>query len=165
MKKKNILKRITNRILGLVVRWAPGATSVRPFLHRLRGVRITGRVWIGDDVYLESEYPECIEVEDGAQICLRSVVIAHTRGAGTIIFRKNSFVGAGCVIVASPGRSLTIGEGAVVTAGSVIASDVPPGTLFGVEKAKPLARATVPLGMETPFAEFLGGLRPLKPSK
>ena len=59
--KKNLLRRIANRILGLVARWAPGATTVRPFLHRLRGVRITGRVFIGDDVYMENEYPECIE--------------------------------------------------------------------------------------------------------
>ena len=156
---------MANRVLGLVVRWAPGATTVRPFLHRLRGVKISGHVWIGDDVYLESEYPECIEVEDGAQICLRSVVIAHTRGAGTIIFRKNSFVGASCVIVASPGRSLTICEGAVVTAGSVVASDVPAGTLFGVEKAKPLARVSVPLTMDCPYDEFLRGMRPLHPGK
>jgi acetyltransferase-like isoleucine patch superfamily enzyme len=165
MNKKNIAKRIANRILGLAARWAPGATTVRPFLHRLRGVRITGRVFIGDDVYLENEYPECIVVEEGVQICLRSVLIAHTRGSGTIILQKNSFIGAACVIVSSPGRTLTVGEGAVVTAGSVIASDVPPGTLFGIEKAKPLARVTVPLTMDTRFDEFLGGLRPLKPLK
>jgi acetyltransferase-like isoleucine patch superfamily enzyme len=163
MKKKNILKRITNRILGMTARWAPGATTVRPFLHRLRGIGITGRVFIGDDVYLENEYPECIVIEDGVQICLRSVLVAHTRGSGAIILRKNSFIGAGCVIVSSPGRSLTVGEGAVVTAGSVVASDVPPGILFGVEKAKPLARVTVALTMETPFDDFLGGLRPLHP--
>ena len=165
MKQKNFLRRISNRILGLLARRAPGATTVRPFLHRLRGVRITGRVWIGDDVYLESEYPERIQIEDGAQICLRSVVVAHSRGAGTIVFAKNSFVGACCVVVVSPDRTLTVGEGAVVTAGSVIASDVPPGTLFGTEKAKPLAKANIPLTMDCSYPEFLGGLRPLHPRK
>jgi acetyltransferase-like isoleucine patch superfamily enzyme len=165
MKKKNILRRIANRILGVVARWTPGSTTVRPFLHRLRGVRIKGRVFIGDDVYMENEYPECIEMEDGVQICLRSVLVAHNHGVGTILLRKNSFIGANCVIIAAPRRALTIGEGAVITAGSVIASDVPAGTLFGMDKAKPLARATVPFTMEATFQEFLGGLRPLLPPK
>jgi serine acetyltransferase len=161
MKKKNLLRRITNRLLGLAARCAPGATTLRPFLHRLRGVHITGHVFIGDDVYLENEYPESIVVEDGVQICLRSVFVAHTRGTGRIILRKNSFIGANSVITTTADRTLTVGEGAVITAGSVVASDVPAGILFGVEKAKPLARVTVPLTMTTNYRDFLGGLRPL----
>ena len=81
MRRKSLLRRIFNRVLGLAIRLAPDATSLRPFLHRLRGVRIAGRVFVGDDLYIENEYPECVELEDGAQVCLRSVLIAHTRGA------------------------------------------------------------------------------------
>lgn len=160
--KKSAARRISNRILGMLARFAPGATSLRPFLHKLRGVRITGRVFIGDDVYLENEYPDCIELHDGAQICLRSILIAHTRGPGRIVIGKDAFVGANSVLVASPGATLTIGEGAVITTSSVVASDVPAHTLVGNEKARPLARATVPLTMETPFDRFLAGLRPLR---
>jgi len=165
MKNKNILRRVLNRVLAMAARFAPGATTLRPFLHRLRGVRISGRVFIGDDVYIENEYPESITIEDGVQLCLRSVLVAHTRGTGTIILRKNSFIGANCVIATAEGRSLTVGEGAVVTAGSAISSDVPAGTLFGVEKARALALVTVPLTMESTYREFIGGLRPLKPDK
>src|SRR5207302_1742011 len=43
-----------NRILHLLCRVLPGATNLRPFLHRLRGVRIEGRVSIGDDVTLRT---------------------------------------------------------------------------------------------------------------
>jgi acetyltransferase-like isoleucine patch superfamily enzyme len=118
-------------------------------------------VFIGDDVYIENEYPECIELGDGAQLCLRSTLIAHTRGEGRIIVGKNAFVGAHCVLTASAGRTLSIGEGSVVTAGSVVSSDVPAGTLFGIEKAKALARVTVPLTMDTDYESFLLGLRPL----
>jgi acetyltransferase-like isoleucine patch superfamily enzyme len=160
--KKSTVRRVLNRILGMLARFAPGATSLRPFLHKLRGVRITGRVFIGDDVYIENEYPECIELHDGAQICLRSILIAHTRGSGRIVIGKNAFVGANSVVLASPGATLTVGEGAVITASSVISSDVPTHTLVGNEKAKPLARVTVPLTMETPYDRFLAGLRPLK---
>jgi acetyltransferase-like isoleucine patch superfamily enzyme len=160
--KKSIVRRVLNRILGMVARFAPGATSLRPFLHKLRGVRITGRVFIGDDVYLENEYPECIEVHDGAQICLRSILIAHTRELGRIVIGKDAFVGANSVLVVRPGATLTIGEGAVISTSSLVSSDVPAHTLVGNEKAKPLAMATVALTMETPYDRFLSGLRPLE---
>ena len=160
--KKSALRRALNRVLGMLARFAPGATSFRPFLHKLRGVRITGRVFIGDDVYMENEYPECIEVHDGAQISLRSILIAHTHGSGRIIIEKDVFVGANCVLTAPPGVTVTVGEGAVLTTSSVIASDVPAHTLFGSEKARPLARVTVPFTEQTPYDRFLAGLRPLK---
>ena len=105
--KKSTVRRVINRILGMLARFAPGATSLRPFLHKLRGVRITGRVFIGDDVYVENEYPDCIELRDGAQICLRSILIAHTRGSGRIVIGKDAFVGANCVLTASPGATLS----------------------------------------------------------
>ena len=100
-------------------------------------------------------------MEDGAQICLRSSLIAHMRGPGQIILKKNAFIGANAVITAAPGRTITVGEGAVVAASSVISSDVPAETLFGMDRAKPLARASVPLTMQTSYDEFLAGLRPL----
>ena len=159
---KTIVRRSMNRIIGIVARFVPGATSLRPFLHRLRGVRITGRVFIGDDVYLENEFPECIEIHDGAQIALRSILLAHTRGPGRIVIEKDAFIGANCVVTASPGATLTIGEGAVIATSSVVSGDVPPHTLVGGSKAKPVARVTVPLAMTTSYDDFLGGLRPLK---
>ena len=157
---KSIPRRTFNRVLGLLARVLPGATTLRPFLHRLRGVRVQGKVFIGDDVYLENEYPECIELRDGCQICLRSTLVAHTKEPGRIVVEEDAFVGATSVITAAPGQTLTIGQGAVVTASSVIAMDVPKGTLVGSEKARILADATVPLGMETSFGNFLAGLRP-----
>jgi acetyltransferase-like isoleucine patch superfamily enzyme len=160
MTRKNIFRRITNRLFGMLARLVPGATSFRPFLHRLRGVDVRGRVFIGDDVYLENEYPENVRLEDGAQICLRSIVLAHSHGLGYVVVERDSFVGAGCLLLATPGRTLRIGAGAVITAGSVITSDVPPGVLYGNDKPKVLARANVPLGIETPFEDFLAGLRP-----
>ena len=55
--EKTLLRRIFNRILHSLVQSLPGAKSVRPFLHRLRGVKIYGDVFIGDEVYIENEYP------------------------------------------------------------------------------------------------------------
>ena len=39
---------------------------------------------------------------------------------------------------------------------------VPAQTLFGNEKAKPLATVTVPLAMGTSYESFLSGIRPLR---
>lgn len=162
IRKKSAFRRALNRFLGLLARFAPGATTLRPFLHKLRGVNISGKVFIGDDVYIENEYPDFIEIRDGAQICLRSILIAHTRGPGQIVIGKDAFLGANCVVTAPVGSTLVIGEGAVVTTGSVIASNVPPHMMVGNEKARHLAEVTVPLTMHTPYENFLAGLRPLR---
>ena len=108
---KNKIGGSFNRILHLLARFGPGATTMRPFLHKLRGVKIHGKVFIGDDVYLENEYPECIEINDGSTIGLRSNLIAHFRGPGKIIIGKNVSIRMGCNIAASPGQILTIGDG------------------------------------------------------
>ena len=164
---KPLLQRILNRLLSKLARALPGSTSVRPMLHKWRGVRINGTVFIGDDVYVENEYPECITLEDGAQIGLRSVIIAHTREIGRVVVGKNVFIGASCIIIAPGGGTLTIGDGAVVSAGTVITADVAAGTLVATERAKTYARVTVPFTMTTDYKAFRAGLRPLnaKPRK
>jgi acetyltransferase-like isoleucine patch superfamily enzyme len=130
-------------------------------IHKFRGVRITGKVFIGDDVYLDNEYPECIEIHDGAVICLRSTVLAHTSGPGKVVIGKNTFIGASSLLCVVGGNALTIGEGAVIAAGSVVNSSVPAHTLMGGSRAKPLGRVTVPFTMDTPYHKFLSGIRPL----
>lgn len=159
--KKSFVRHAANRMLALIARYAPGATSFRPFVHKLRGVQITGRVFIGDDVYLENEYPERIEIHDGAQICLRSTLIAHTRGAGRIVIGNNAFIGANSLLSTSYGETLIVGEGAVIATCSVVTSNVPAHTLVGMQKAKPLGKVTIPLTMDTSYRKFLSGIRPL----
>src|SRR5437867_3420328 len=149
--RKSLIRAIGNRFLHQMARMLPGATSLRPFLHGLRGVKIHGKVFIGDDVYLENEYPEAVEIHDGVQIGLRTTIIAHTRGPGRVVFEKDSFIGASCIIAASTGKTLTIGEGAVVGIGSCVTTDIAPFTFYGAEKAKPIAKVTVPLTTDTSY--------------
>ena len=161
--EENIFRGAFNRILHLITRFAPGATSLRPILHRLRGVKIHGRVFIGDDVYLENSHPEAIEMYDEAEIAPRASLIAHFRGTGKIILKQKAWIGTGCIIIASPKQILTIGEGSVVAAGSVVTKDVPPFTLVGGVPAKPIAKVTVPMTLEgTSFEDFQAGLERLK---
>ena len=130
-------------------------------MHRWRGVRIGENVFIGDDVYIENEYPEAVEIQEGAQINLRTVIVAHTRGKGGVVIERNAYIGAGCIITASYNRTLTIGEGSVLTAGSIVSASIPPFTLFGPDKGKALARITKPLPQCSEYMEFVRGLRPL----
>jgi len=160
--EERILRGSINRILHLMARFGPGATTLRPFLHKLRGVKIYGKVFIGDDVYLENAHPECIEIHDGAQIVLRTNIIAHFRGAGKIIIGKNVWIGMCCNIAASPGQILNIGEGAVVGMGSTVTRDVPPFTFVVGSPAKPKYKVTVPMTLETSFEDWKNGLIPIK---
>jgi serine acetyltransferase len=159
---RELPRQFSNRLLHLLARFLPGATSLRPSLHRLRGVKVAKGVFIGDEVYLDNEHPEAIELQEGALIGLRSTIVAHTRGPGRVVIGKNAVIGAGSLITCSGGKSLEIGEGAVIAAGSVVANSIPPFTLCGSPRARALAIVTVPFTLETSFQDFLRGLRPLR---
>src|SRR5271157_4279170 len=162
-KIRSLPRRVANRLLHILARYLPGATSLRPFLHRLRGVKIAKGVFIGDEVYLDNEYPEAIELHEGALIGLRSTIVAHTRGPGRIVIGKHVVIGAGTLITCSSGKYLEIGEAAVIGAGSVVANSIPPFTLCGSSpRIRVLATITVPFTLETSYEDFLRGLRPLR---
>jgi acetyltransferase-like isoleucine patch superfamily enzyme len=159
--RRSLVRQAFNRFLHLLCRFGPGGETVRPFLHRMRGVKIGKHVWIGDDVYLDNEFPECIELEDGAMIELRATILAHTHGAGRVVIGKNAVVGAGAVVVTSGNRTLVIGEGSVIMASSLVTGSIAPYTLYGSDASKPLARITKPFTPETTYEEFMTALRPL----
>ena len=160
--EKSFFRRSTNRIFHLIARFGPGATTFRPFLHKLRGVKIYGDVFIGDDVYLENEYPENIEIHDGAQVVLRTNIITHFRGTGKIIIGKNVWIGMACNIAASPDQILRIGEGATIGMASSVNRDIPPYTFCIGSPAKPKYKVTVPMTLETSFEDWKNGLKPLE---
>ena len=158
---KFILRRVFNRVFHAIARVVPGSTNVRPTLHRWRGVQIGNRVFIGDDVYIDNEYPECVEIQEGVQISLRTSIIAHTRGSGRLIIEKHAFVGPRCVLVCGPGKTLRIGAGAFVGVGCVIPRSIPPGLFVSLEAPKPIARARIPLPVATSMEESCAELTPL----
>ena len=101
---KSIFRRCLNRACGLFARYTPGATTVRPWLHRMRGVKIGRDAFIGDDVYFDAEYPESIEIQDGVQISIRALIVAHTRGPGRVVIEKNAFIGPHAIVACTAGR-------------------------------------------------------------
>jgi acetyltransferase-like isoleucine patch superfamily enzyme len=130
------LRSVFNRLLHALARGLPMYPAWRTKLHRIRGVKIGKGVFIGSDVFIDNTYPESIVIEDHVTIISRTFIVGHTfdplhlknvlsdntrakkRG---VTLKKGCYVGAQCAIL--PG--VTIGECAVVGAGSVVTEDIP----------------------------------------
>jgi acetyltransferase-like isoleucine patch superfamily enzyme len=147
-----------NRLLQILARVAPGATSWRVRLHRWRGVAIGEDVWIGYDAIIETSYPHLVTIKDRAAVGMRATIIAHTREARSVIIEEDATIGPGAIVL----PNVTIGRGAIVTAGSVVTTSVPPMTMVQGNPAKPVARIGVLLGRGVSLKEFAKGLKPIR---
>jgi len=163
-----VLRGARNRLFSVLALYSPGAESARVWLHRRRGMTIGEGVFIGTDALLETERPHLIEIGDRVTISMRVVVIAHFHGAiradsetdeGLISVRieDEAFIGPGAVIL----QNVTIGRGAVVNAGSVVARSVPPLTMVQGNPARPVARCGIPLATAPSVKDFYRRLRPI----
>jgi acetyltransferase-like isoleucine patch superfamily enzyme len=147
-----------NRTLQILARLLPGAQTVRVRLHRARGVHIGQDVFISQDVILETSSPHLITIEDRVVIGVRVTIIAHMRElCRGVKIEHDAFVGPGAIIL----PDVTIGHGAVVTAGSVVTRSVPPMMVVQGNPAAPVARCGVPLTPDTTIKEFSRRLKPL----
>jgi len=133
-------KRLIRNILQLPAWFLPWK-GLRRIFHRMKGVNIGKRVEIGYMVLIDNRRPELIVIEDDVTITTMCVVISHDLSrkynegkeiVGKVHIRKGAFIGMNTVIM--PG--VTIGEGAVVAAGSVVTKDVEPKTVYGGVPAK-----------------------------
>jgi UDP-3-O-[3-hydroxymyristoyl] glucosamine N-acyltransferase len=156
--KENPLRGLLNRFLQLLTMIAPGGQSLRVLLHRARGVSIGQGVWISYNVVLETGFPHLIAIEDGAFIGIGVIVIAHFKEARRgVRIGKQAFIGPGAIIL----PDVEIGDGAVVTAGSVVTSSVQAMTVVQGNPAVPVARCGVPLEENVSLIEFSLRLKPL----
>lgn len=146
------------RMLQFLARYGPGAMTLRVWLHRLRGVKIGKRVWIGYDAIIETSCPYLVEIRDDAVVGIRSTIIAHFREYKGVVLEEGAVLGPGAMVL----PNVKIGKGAVVTAGSVVTCSVPPMTLVQGNPARPVAQVGVKLGMNTSMREFSTHLKPLR---
>ena len=153
------------RILHKLALVLPGGSSLRPWLHRLRGARIGHNVWIGQFVYIDELHPEQLTIGDNCTIGLRTSIFTHfywgprrKPEGGKVVVEKDVFIGPHCVIL----PNVRIGQGSVIKAGTVVTRNVPAYTLWGTPAGEPLGRVTVPLTPEHNYAEFVRGLRPAR---
>ncbi|MBD3346056.1 MAG: acyltransferase [Chitinivibrionales bacterium] len=159
-----MLFNIYSRILRKLAFAVPGGYSIRPWLHKVRGVHVGEEVWISQYVYIDDIHPECVTIGNHCSIGLRTSIFAHFywgprrshEHAGPVVIGDNVFIGPHCLIL----PNVTIGEGTVIQAGTVVSQDVPPGVMWGMPKPGPLASVTVPLTHNYSFLQFRKGLRP-----
>jgi carbonic anhydrase/acetyltransferase-like protein (isoleucine patch superfamily) len=156
---ENPLRGLMNRFLQMATMSLPGGQNLRVSMHRARGVKIGRNVWISINVILETACPELITIDDDAFIGIGVIVIAHFKESRGVRIGKQAFIGPGVIIL----PEVEIGEGAVVTAGSVVTSSVPAMTVVQGNPAVPIARCGVPLWPDTPLKEFSRKLKPVKP--
>lgn len=165
---------IRNRVLQVVALYAPGGDTARVTLHRLRGVRIGEGTWIGSDTLIEPSYPSRVAIGDRVAIGMRVLILGHFAHHGrnreasdgaiddrvSVHIEDDVFIGPGAIIM----PNVTLGAGAVVTAGSVVTRSVAPLTMVQGNPAKPIARCGIPLGLDTPVKEFYRRLTPIDAS-
>jgi acetyltransferase-like isoleucine patch superfamily enzyme len=153
---------LLGRLAGKIAFVAPGGYSLRPRLHRWRGAIIGENVFISQFVYIDEIHPENVTIGDNCIIGLRTSIISHFYtgprrpvGNGKVVIESNVFIGPHCVIL----PNVTIGEGAVIRAGTVVSRNVPAHAFWGPPAAEALGVANVPLTPETSYADFMSGLK------
>lgn len=125
------------KLLSIPARFAFG-WKFRVRALRWMGVQIES-CYVGRDCLFDEEVPELITVESGVVISSRVVIAAHDSYrhiVGPVHIRKKAFIGIGAILL--PG--VTIGEGAVVAAGSVVSKSVDPHTMVAGVPARPIKR-------------------------
>jgi acetyltransferase-like isoleucine patch superfamily enzyme len=164
LESEHLLQGALNRILQLAARVAP--TGLRTVFHRWRGVKVGDDVLIGYDTIIETSYPWLVSIGKNSAIGMRVTIIGHFLGAESLVRKngevsiqigENVWIGPGSLIL----PNVTIGNGSVVAAGSIVSNSVPPGTLVQGNPAIAVARCPVPVKRGIPFEEFIKHLEPL----
>jgi len=131
---------IRNFILVWLSKYTP-TLSLKRFLLRMTGMKIGKNVNLGLCAAFDIFFPELIEIGDNTIIGYNATLLAHeflidSFRTGRIVVGKNVMIGAGTTVL--PG--VQIGDGAVVSAMSLVNRDVPPGSFVGGIPAKQLRR-------------------------
>lgn len=122
--------------------------KLRPAIIRGMGAKVGKGVFIGDHVVIDLSHADLIEIDDYAHITGGCRLLCHQRDLKNYCVGDNAalcgyrlgkiHIGKGCMIgmetMIMPG--VTIGEGAVVGAGSLVTKDVPAWTVATGRPAK-----------------------------
>ena len=90
---------LKNRLLQMLARHMPGATTWRVRLNRWRGVNIGQDVWIGYDAIIETSRPDLVTIRDRATVQIRATIIAHFREQTGVVIEEDATIGPGAVIM------------------------------------------------------------------
>lgn len=115
--------------------------SIRPKIWRWLGVKVGKNAFIGMEVLVDTSYAEMIELEDNVHIANRCILLCHQRDLsnyfkgddyaslpykkGKITLKQGCLIGSNTMIM--PG--VTVGEGALIGAYSLVTKDIPAWTI------------------------------------
>lgn len=136
------IRKIKNTVLMLMAYACP-SNGLRIKLHRMRGVTIGKKVYLGMFCFLDNLYPEYIYIDDNASVNAGTMILTHFNPmkqyapilkarVAPVVIQKKAIVAVRSVLL--PG--VTIGESSIVSAGSVVEKDVPDYTLVRGNPAK-----------------------------
>jgi acetyltransferase-like isoleucine patch superfamily enzyme len=147
---------IKKKLLKLIAKQLPGC-GLRIRLLRMCGYVIGDKVYIGEDFIIiddlyETESKLNLSIGDRAAISPRVTFVLHTQPndsrivpyvnshRGSVTVESDAWIGTGAVIL----PNVTIGEGAVVGANSVVTKSVAPYTVVGGVPAHFIKTVDVP---------------------
>lgn len=125
------LKRLKQRFFIWLSNTLPLRGNQRWKFVRMGGVNIKGPCFIYDNVYFDSVAPHLITIGNKVTLTQGVTILTHFLDVGQkgreyrmekVIIEDNAFIGCNTIIC----NSVTIGEGAVVGAGSIVTKDIPP---------------------------------------
>lgn len=128
--------------------------KMRPAILRWIGCNVGKDVFIGEKVEVDISHPELITIEDGVHVTGGTLLLCHKRElasykkgvtygdlpykVGKIRLCKGCSTGTRTIIM--PG--VTVGEGAIIGAGSLVTNDVPAWTISVGRPAKVIKEIT-----------------------
>lgn len=119
------------RKLWLGLASLPMLPQHRAKLLKLGGVNIKGRALIYGEVRFDTVAPDKVFIGNNVAITAGTTILTHYLGpeskgrkfrVGEVHIEDDVFIGVNTIIC----NSVTIGEGAIVGAGSVVTKDIPP---------------------------------------
>ncbi|WP_297092247.1 acyltransferase [uncultured Draconibacterium sp.] len=122
--------------------------KIRPIIWRWIGAQVGEDTFIGYEVWMDFNNAGLIEIEDHVHIANRCLLLCHQRDLSNYYVdddysklpyhRKKIHLKKGCLIgmetIVMPG--VTIGEGAIIGAGSLVTKDIPAWTIASGRPAK-----------------------------
>lgn len=138
------LRKTKNLILYRLAFFCP-LNSWRIRMHRWRGVHIGEHCYIGTQCSIDNAYPEMIYIEDYVAVNQGSTLLAHTNvysafeglincRVAPIHIEQHALISINSTVLVG----VTIGQYAIVSAGSVVSNNVPPFTMVIGNPAKKL---------------------------
>ncbi len=136
----------------LLARWSYSCplNGLRIKYNRMRGVTIGDDVYIGQYCLIDNAYPEYVYIEDKVSLAGNITILAHSNpyphfknviesAVAPVIIKQGAWIADGVIIL----RGVTIGENAIVSAGTIVDKDIPDNTIVNGNPMKIVANITL----------------------